>query len=58
MKVKALVDYHDTTIGKVYDTVDSPSWAGSTGVDSIWVEDDVGEDYILFPDEYEVIKDE
>lgn len=58
MKVIALVDYHDTTIGKVYETGDEPSWAGYTGVDSIWVKDDVGDDYILFPYEYEVIKDE
>lgn len=55
MKVKALVSYHDTTVGKTYETNDAPSWAVSNNKSSVWVIDDVGDDYILFGDEYEVV---
>lgn len=55
MKVKALVDYHDTTIGKIYNTVGTPDWAGYTGESAVWISDDTDDDYILFPDEYEVV---
>lgn len=57
MKVKALVSYHDTTYGKVYETTDPPSWVGSQEKSSVWVTDDVGDDYILFGVEYEVVNE-
>lgn len=57
MKVKALVSYHDTTYGKIYETTDAPGWAGSQEKSSVWVTDDVGDDYILFGVEYEVVNE-
>ena len=55
MKVKALVSYHDTTVDKIYETISVPSWAGFSGSDSVWIIDDVGDEYIFFGDEYEVV---
>lgn len=55
MRVKSLVDYHDTTLDKVYETTAPPSWAGSQEQGSVWVIDDVGEDYILLESEYDLI---
>lgn len=55
MRVKSLVDYHDTTLDKVYETTAPPSWAGSQEHGSVWVVDDVGEDYILLESEYGLI---
>jgi hypothetical protein len=55
MRVKSLVDDHDTTLDKVYETTAPPSWAGSQEHGSVWVVDDVGEYYILFESEYELV---
>lgn len=56
MKVKVIRDAHDTTIGKIYNTVDNPTdYVVEAG--SVWVVDDVDFTYILFKDEYEEVID-
>ena len=57
MKVKCLISYHDTTYGEVYDVVKTPH--GYSDVNgTVWIVDDVNDDYILLDDEYEVVPDD
>lgn len=54
-KFKIIVDNaHDTTKGFVYDEVTSPPGHDKT---LVWIIDDVGEEYCLFKEEYEVVED-
>jgi hypothetical protein len=53
MKVKVLVNVHDVTKGKIYETIEAQY--DSATPNSVWVMDDVNDEYILFPDEYEVV---
>lgn len=53
MKVKSLVDYHDTTIGKVYDVLSKKVEFDNTV--TVIISDDVYDHYDLFDDEYEVV---
>jgi hypothetical protein len=52
MKVKCLIDECDVKAGKEYLAHED----GDTG--TVWVTDDVGDDYPLFLNEYEVLNDE
>lgn len=54
MKVKVIRDAHDTTIGKVYNTIPAPQFTFDP--DAVWVVDDIGEEYVLYKDEYEVVE--
>ena len=54
MKVRVTVDYaHETTKGKVYEAI--KPFDGFTP-NSVWIMDDVNDEYILFPEEYEVVE--
>lgn len=60
MKVKVtkfVHDVHDITVGNLYDTIKPPSWAGYVP-QTVWVINDVGEDYILYNDEFEWVFNE
>lgn len=58
MKVRVTsAEAHDTTVDKVYETVDAPSWSRGTLDDAVWIVDDVSEVYILFGEEYEVVSE-
>lgn len=50
MKVKSLITAHDVVVGKVYDVV-YKDFSGK----GVWVTDDVGDNYIMWDFEYEVV---
>lgn len=56
MKVKVTKAIHDVTVGKVYDVAKTPHWAVYQPF-AVWVVDDVGEDYILYEDEFEWVSE-
>lgn len=54
--VRVTVDYaHDTTKGKLYQTIAEPYECYTPN--SVWIVDDVGEEYILLAGEYEVLSE-
>lgn len=55
MKVRVISkDAHDTTVGKVYQVVGTHCLGT---VDGVWITDDVGERYVLWNYEYEVVEE-
>lgn len=57
MKVRVIaVTGHDTTVGKVYDVdMKSSSFDINGKPTSLWIIDDVGDEYYLYESEYELV---